>query len=229
MKKLFLTLLVIVVGIKISEAQCTVNIFPIPGHVQITTSQTIAATGTVYWVCEGVTLTVSSSPGSAFLLEKNATIIFNGGSGDQVSAKDNCVITNNSNDDVGVICNLATITMNNLGSGTLVVDFSCNPVIFDYSLLPGGAGTCGATGIYEESNNADLSFYPNPVKSGNEVFFALPNNAEIKGLYDITGRNVGIKKNSNSSFSTVGLKAGFYFVKIKQGEFFKESSFIISE
>ncbi|MBA4323353.1 MAG: hypothetical protein C0408_11105, partial [Odoribacter sp.] len=160
------------------------TIYPVPGHVKISSDQSVNASSGVYWVCEGVTLIVLSSPGTTFLLEKHASIIFSGGSGDLVYAKDSCSVTNNSSDDVGVTCNPATVIMSNTGSGSITVVNTCTPVIYDYSLLPGGAGPCGGlAGVPEEINSKTFSLFPNPVKSESEVFFVIPPDAIITGLF----------------------------------------------
>ncbi len=42
---------------------------------------------------------------------------------------------------------------------------SCNNVAFDYSLLPGGVGCVGATGIEHHLNASNMEVYPNPTSS----------------------------------------------------------------
>ena len=128
-----------------AQAQCTMNIFPQPGHIPVTTNSSINAVGSVYWICSGLTVTILSSQGDIYLCESNVTLNIVGSAGDQVYAKAGCIINNSSSADIGVSCDPSNVTLNNTGSGTLTVDMICTPVIYDYSMI-GGPGSSPSDG-----------------------------------------------------------------------------------
>ena len=70
MKSLYTSSIIAVLMGGYATGQCNMLIPMSPGHIQISSSQSINATGIIYWVCEGVTLTINSSPGATYLLEK---------------------------------------------------------------------------------------------------------------------------------------------------------------
>ncbi|MFI5203534.1 MAG: T9SS type A sorting domain-containing protein [Flavobacteriales bacterium] len=188
-----------------AKAQCNTAIAPVPGHIKITTNQTLAAIGTIYWVCDGVDVIVSSSPGSVFLLEANATITFNGSSGDEVFAKTGCVITNNTADDIGVTVNPANVTLTNNGSGNIIITTSCSNVTYDYSLVGGSSGC--ATSI-TEGEKTEISIYPNPV---NDIINLTATFTGEYSIYDIAGNLVKKETVSGTqSISVSNLSSGAY-------------------
>jgi len=199
-----------------SKAQCTTTIFPQPGHVPVTTSQSINATGTVYWICSGLTVTILSSQGDVYLCESNVTLNIVGSAGDQIFAKSGCIINNSSSADCGVICNPANVTLNNTGSGTLTIDMVCTPVIYDYSLI-GGSGTCASSGI-QENQLTGVSAYPNPFIS-TIVIAGMKTEGEAI-LYNILGDEVQSWKITagNNKIETNTVTAGVYFLKVKTAD-----------
>ena len=216
--KTLFSLIVLVSGSFSLQAQCSMTIPSSPGHVKISSSQTITATGTVYWVCEGVNLIVTYSPGSAFYLEKNATIKFLDSDGDAVWAKAGCVVTNNSIDVITVTCNPSTVTMANTGSGT-IVPISCTSVTYVYSMV--GSGPCVGTpgGINDYSEILPIRLYPNPVISS--FTLSIDNDQNFKQftfvLYNVLGEEVKRVEDITQNeikFSREKLQSGIYIYQL---------------
>jgi len=194
--------------------QCTTFIFPQPGHVPITSNQNINATGTIYWICSGLNVTILSSQGDAFVCESNVTLNIVGSAGDQVFAKPGCIINNSSNADIGVICDPSNVTLNNTGTGSLVIDAVCTPVIYDYSLIA-SSSACVSSAGNEENQLNEISVYPNPFSS--TIYLAgLKSDGEAI-LYSVLGHEVQRWKVSNkdNKIDTHALTGGLYFLEIK--------------
>lgn len=198
------------------NAQCTTTIFPQPGHVPVTSNTSISATGTIYWICSGLTVNITGSPGSVYLCESNVTLNILASDGDQVFAKSGCVINNSSDADCGVVCNPANVTLNNTGTGSLTVDAVCNPVIYDYSMI-GGPGSCAASGI-EENILTGLSAFPNPFIS-TIIITGIKTEGEAK-LYNIVGDEVQTWKitSGENKIEVQNIPSGVYFLKVKTTE-----------
>lgn len=176
----------VVFAFAFSNAQCTATIFPFPGCIPVTSNQSINATGSVYWICSGLTVTILSSEGDLFLCESNVTLNIVGSAGDQIFAKSGCIINNASNADIGVSCNPTNVTLNNTGTGSLTVDAICNPVVYDYALV-GGSGSCATTSI-GDNPVMDLSIYPNPFNSSLTIAGMTAAGEAI--LYNVLGKEV---------------------------------------
>lgn len=133
-------------------AQC--ETMPInPTAIIISSNQTIdesISDGNQIWVCEGVTLTVTGSVGNQFLLEENVNLIFNGTDGDDVYAKANCSVTNNSDQEI-VVTTVASTTTSNGGN---IVRFNCSTINYDYSFAP--ASNCVTTTGVDENNVSSI-------------------------------------------------------------------------
>jgi hypothetical protein len=196
-----------------ASAQCTVNIFPAPAYIKITTDQTINATGQPYWVCEGVTLNISSSVGTSYMLEQNATINIYDSDGDNVYAKNGCTINNYSTQDISYIADPATVTANNLGTGTLTLALTCTPVVYDYSMV-GGSPCVGVTSDNTiDQNTNQFNVYPNPLQVGDFLNVVQTNQpAQSIMLFDATGKLV--IEQTNGLVSTTGLQPGMYYLKV---------------
>ena len=203
-------------GFAFANAQCATTIFPQPGHIPVTTDQSLNATGTVYWICSGLTVTILSSEGDVYLCESNVTLNIVGSAGDQVFAKSGCVIHNESSADIGVSCYPSDVTFNNTGAGTLTIDAVCDQVIYDYSLI-GGSGTCASTGI-EENRLTDVSVYPNPFISALEIA-GMKTEGEAT-LYTMLGNEVQRWKITagENIIETNRVIAGVYFLKVKTAD-----------
>jgi hypothetical protein len=194
--------------------QCTTLIFPQPGHVPVTSNQNINATGTVYWICSGLTVTILSSQGDAYICESNVTLNIVGSAGDQVFAKPGCIINNSSNADIGVIGNPSNVTLNNTGTGSLVIDAVCTPVIYDYSLIASSSACVSSAGNEENVLN-EIRCYPNPFSS--MVYLTGLKSDGDAVLYNVLGHEVQRWKVSNkdNKIDTHALTGGLYFLEIK--------------
>lgn len=211
MKKLITLSLVLISFINFGISQCSMLIPPTPAHVKITSDQTLNAVGMVYWVCEGVTLDIASSPGATYVLEQNVTLNINDSDGDQVYAKDNCIINNNSTQDIGVAANTSTVTLNNNSSGSITVTAACSAVTYDYSMV-GGSPCMGTTTGLSESAENDLEAYPNPVKSGEVIRLKNATGFRSLELFDYSGKKVFSSSDGSDSISTMNMAKGVYFL-----------------
>ncbi len=201
--------------IMVCRHSCNTTIMALPNHVQISYDQSLIASGESYWVCEGVNVTVTSSPGmNLFYLEKKSTLTFMGSGGDGIWAKDSCVVTNNSSDYISVTCNPSTVTLLNNGAGT-INSISCANIVYDYYLV-GGSPCIGTPGsIYDYSQIMPTSIYPNPIISSFVLFIVTNslNEALTFVLYNTLGKEVKRVENISSMETTLSrgnLKSGIY-------------------
>ena len=205
-------------GITFANAQCSATIFPQPGHVPVTSNQSLNAIGTVYWICSGLSVTILSSEGDLYLCESNVTLNVVGSAGDQVFAKPGCVINNSSGADIVVACDTANVTLNNTGKGKFTLDPVCNSVFYDYSMI-GGSGNCvGSVSGIEEKMLKGITLYPNPFVS---TFVIAGNKTEGEAkLYTILGDEVQswkINAGKTKIETSIGT-AGVYFLKVKTAD-----------
>ncbi len=215
MKK-YLLLPICVFILNLSWSQCTFNIVPF-SYVQVSTNSTVNGTGTNYWICSGLTVTIASSQGDNYVCENNVTLNINNSAGDNVYAKPGCIINNNSSQDITVVCDPTTVTLNNNGSGSITIAQVCTPVIYDYSLV-GGAGSCGATNI-GENEISKMEIYPNPFSS--ETILQLDNQVHNATLfiYDMQGQMVQQINNIMGQqiiLSRNNLENGIYFIQLTE-------------
>lgn len=205
------------IGMNFAYGQCSTTIFPQPGHVPITSNQSINATGTVYWICSGLTVTILSSQGDAYLCESNVTLNIVGSAGDQVFAKSGCVINNSSSAAIGVVCNPANVTLNNTGTGSITVDAVCNPVVFDYSMI-GGPGNCAGSSGTEDHTLSGVSAFPNPFVSTLVIAWIRSEGEAI--LYDVLGKEVQRWRiySGENNIETRVSTTGVYFLKVRTDE-----------
>ena len=213
--KTFFILIALVSGSFYLQAQCSQYAAMTN---QITSDQTVNGSALLgYWVCEGVHLTVLSSQGLIYLLEKNATITFTNTEGDAVWAKDSCVITNNSTQGIALTCNPSTVTLHNNSSGSITIANSCTSVIYDYTLT--GGGPCIASGINDISGSLPTHLFPDPVISS--FMLSIDNDQNFKHLtfvlYNVLGEEVKRVENitqKETEVSRGNLQSGFYMYKL---------------
>jgi hypothetical protein len=199
-----------------AAAQCTFNMPPSPGHVKILTNQSLNAVGTVYWICEGLTVNITASPGSVYVLEQNVTLNINNSDGDQVFAKAGCVINNNTPEDIGVTVNPSNVTLNNNSTGSITITSNCTSVIYDYSMA--GGGPCIGNTSVKENVTLEMKLFPNPVFRGADLFIESgPVKIDEVNIYDLAGKLVFADKKSISPLHTETLLPGFYIIEIKSG------------
>lgn len=141
-------------------SQCNYNIYP--QYINITAAQTITAQNNYYWICENVVLTVDSSLAGTFFMEQNSKIIFTKASRgcDAVYAKSSCTVINTSKGCVAITANPSNVTVQNTGSGSAVIGFTCPVVNYIYN---GVSGPCLNTNVNEiPVDHQNLQIYPNP-------------------------------------------------------------------
>lgn len=215
MKKLVLISAVALIASVAAKAQCTFYLIT-GSYTQITTNQTINATGGIYWICSGLTVNIASSQGDTYVCESNVTLNINGSSGDAVYAKSGCVINNNTSEDIMVFGSM-NVTTNNNSSGS-ITNFTCNPVVFDYSMVQGGPGNCpGSSGI-TETNSIQVSLFPNPFS--NQIIIAALNTAGNITICNALGQNILTEQltSGNNTLQTENLLPGIYTMRIETPE-----------
>lgn len=212
MKKYILFLFSVFI-ISTVSAQCNYNVYS--SYIKITAAQTLTAQNTFYWVCQNVVVTVDSSLAGTFFMEQNSKIIFNKASMgcDAVFAKSSCTVINNSSGCVGITGNPSNVTVQNIGSGSAAIGFTCATVNYIYN---GVSGPCLSTGIYEISNSkTNPQIYPNPV-SINEVLFIENDNEPCElTLYNMNGEFVLSNGANKNQLKLQNVSCGFYMIKIK--------------
>lgn len=216
MKTRLLFTLAILLNLNTAKSQqCSFTLAPVPGHVKVTTSQTLNATGTVYWICSGLTVNIASSAGSVYMLENNVTLNITGTSGDAVNAKSGCIINNSSSGAITVTSNTANVTRNNTGSGA-IVDIVCASVVFDYSLLGASAGPCSGVNSIQEYQISEWQLYPNPVSRGNEIVISETNKKiDQISIMDLTGKMIYLNNDGSNKIPTSQIERGFYILEVK--------------
>lgn len=196
--------------------QCNQPIFPhIPssggGSYHILSDTTINdPNGANYYVCGGVTLTMTNTSGSNYQLEAGATLIINQHDGCNIIAKENCSITDYSTESLTVTKEAST-TVSKPNAPQAVVIFTCAEVTFDYSQV-GGSSPCGSVAGLNESNTEELRIFPNPITAGETIKFSA--SMEVVKIYDASGRLVrSVEMNGKSELETVVLEKGFYLIR----------------
>jgi hypothetical protein len=211
MKKILHLLLLCVVNYTTAQV-CSVTIAPSPGHVQITSNQSLNATGTVYWICSGISVTVTASSGSTYLLEQNAVLTINGTSGDAVFAKPGSTIINNSTGAISVTSNTTNVTRTNNSTG-FILDIFCSTVTLNYSQV--GIGPCSSvTGINDDQIDL-FTIAPNPVAIGTNIKINGDHlNAVEVMLNDINGKIISKESGDVKTISTQNLLPGVYILQL---------------
>ncbi len=210
-KLLFLFFLVPVV--QQGMAQCNYLVYPSPGTIQITTDQTINPDGNAtYWICSGVTVTVQSSAGTQYLLEQNVTLHIMDTDGDQIVAKNGCIINNHSDETVTLNANSSQVTANNLGGG-MIVQTNCPIVTYDYSWV--GGTPCPSMGMESYELNS-FNIYPNPVSQGEMITLDMKEiiPGTVVNFYDLSGRHVSSYVLQSNQLKTEEIRSGIYIVEL---------------
>lgn len=211
MKK-YLFLLITAFLINQVSSQCTYSVYP--QYIKITAAQTITAQNTYYWVCENVVLTVDSSLAGTFFLEQNSKIIFAKASTscDAVYAKSSCTVINTSPGCVAITANPSNVLVQNTGSGTAVIGFTCPVVNYIYS---GVTGPCLSTGINNISlNENNLQIYPNPVAKTLQIKGSENKTIDKVIIIDLLGRIVLEQKENTDQINVQDLDKGIYQIMI---------------
>lgn len=224
MKKILPFLFLFIVDLTSAQI-CSVTIAPSPGHVQITNNQSLNATGTVYWICSGISVTITASPGSTYLLEQNAVLTINATSGDAVFAKPGSTVINNSTGAISVTSNTNNVTRTNSSTG-FILDIFCSTVTLDYSQV--GIGPCSSvTGINDDQLDL-LTIAPNPVSAGNTIKINGDdlNVIETK-LFDLNGKMILKEEGNIKTISTQNLLPGVYILQLNSNGHSQRSKILI--
>ncbi len=228
MKKLLLSLSLTLLFGTALQAQCNFMIPSSPGSTQITTSQTLDATGTVYWICTGLTVTINSSTGATFVCEEGVTLDINNSDGDEVYAKSGVVINNNSTAGIGVTANSTNVTMNNNSSGFITMTATCSLVEYNYLMVGSSAG-CAAPGTgIDQLEMLEIDLFPNPVAQGDLVNLKnIGNDVESISVYSSAGQLVLSPQTSAKSLATNDLQPGHYFLVVQGQNSVSRTAFIV--
>ena len=166
MKKSLL-FIIVVCAFNVSAQNCSHTIPPAAGgpggggiyHIFSDTAITDQS-GSVYYVCSGVKLTMQYSAGSAYYLENNCTLSIIDHDGDVVNAKGNCTITDNSSE--GIIVNKeasSTFSKPNMTAAGIV--YTCSPTVFNYGQV-GGNSPCNPPLEIQKLDLGSITVSPNP-------------------------------------------------------------------
>ena len=215
MKKTLLFIILGMSGLTYAQ-QCSQPVFPhVPGqsggNYHIFSDTTINdPNGSNYYVCGGVTLTMSYSAGCNYQLEAGANLIIQDHAGDNVLAKGNCSITDNSTENI-VITKEASTTVSKPNAPLSAIVFTCSTVTFDYSPV-GGSSPCGSVAGINENSDSSIRIFPNPVNTGTAVQFSEPMKSVV--LYDASGRLIfSLENDGITELSTSGLQQGLYLIR----------------
>lgn len=198
------------------HAQCTFMLAPLT-YTQITSNTNLNASGSIYWICDGLNVNINSSEGDNYVCENNVTLNIINSAGDNVYAKPGCIINNSSSQDISVICDPSTVTLNNTGSGSITIAQICLPVIYDYSLT-GGIGTCALNSM-DESELITMIRNQNPYSSQITYQTSRILKDAILIVYNSFGQVVKKNRNISGQMITVqlgNLTNGLYFFSLIQ-------------
>lgn len=214
--KYFTLLLLFVAPFWSSAQQCTHSI-PTPvsssggGIYHVFSDSTIDdQDGSVYYVCEGVHLTVQYSAGCTYFLESNALLTINDHAGDAVFAKGNCIIVDNTTEGI-VVTKEASSSFSKPLLPSAAVIFTCATMLYDYSLI-GGVSPCGGVNGIHDINTPSLMMYPNPVSSHEMLNF----NQEVRNvaIFNFNGQLVSQENNLNQkSLALSNLFPGLFIIE----------------
>jgi hypothetical protein len=180
--------------------------------------------GSTYYICAGLNVVVEYSAGCNYVLEDGVTLTLNDHEGDNIIAKGNCTVVDNTTE--GVVINMeatSTFSKPNLPSAGVV--FICGTMVYDYSVV-GGSSPCSGAGI--ETPEVDQAFllYPNPIE-GNGVLNVGTDISEVH-ICDLTGRRVASYQDLSQSFITLdNLGTGIFVVRMKTVRGTQQSSRLV--
>ena len=192
-----------------ANAQCSFMIPHSLGHIKLDHDQTISdLVGSIYWICEGVTITVDSSAGSVFVMETGSTLILNSSDGSQIYAKDNCHITDNSDESQNISKTSSATHIDNGSAADIITN--CTSMVYDYTLV-GGSSCVGTVGIGEQSVK-EIVLYPSIVNGSDQITIDGVTGLIQIDVYDLTGKRVFSKQKSTSRFTLENMNSGYYQV-----------------
>lgn len=167
--------------------------------------------GSSFYVCSGVHLTIQGSAGCNYYLEDGASLTILDHDGDNVIAKGNCTIVDESTETL-VVTSEATTTISKPNDPFNFVQLTCTNMVFDYQLV-GGSAPCNLS--LEEATVEKLDVYPNPVLEGQSIQFN--ESVASVSLMDLSGRVVLNQSALNSDELIVsGVNAGIYLITVRR-------------
>ncbi|GAB5419286.1 MAG: hypothetical protein Crog4KO_27150 [Crocinitomicaceae bacterium] len=166
--------------------------------------------GSSFYVCAGVHLTMEGSAGSNYYLEDGAMLTLLDHEGDNVIAKGNCTIVDQSSETL-VVTSEATTTVSKPNDPFNYVQLTCANMTYDYQLF-GGSSPCSLHLVEQE--NKTIEAFPNPVANGQTVQFnEVVSSATIT---DLSGRLVQEHFNLNSDTLPISdLETGIFLVAVR--------------
>lgn len=177
------------------------------GSFHITSDATMPHnTGSSFYVCSGVHLTIQGSDGCNYFLEDGAMLTILDHDGDNVIAKGNCTIVDQSTSTL-VVTSEASTTVSKPNDPFGVVQFTCTSMVFDYQLF-GGFAPCSLS--LEENHSEQLGIYPNPATTGQSIHFDESVNSVT--ITDMSGRVIKTQVMESNDLSLNGIDTGYYLI-----------------
>lgn len=226
--KFFIRLTLFVAAFVITSnvsAQCTDTL--VANTVIITQDTTINAnyTNTSFLVCGGILHYIDNSQMASIFIESNGTLDLTGYGYSYVYVKSAGVFDANNSQYMDLYYETGA-TLIDTASGLLAKQL-CTPLIFNYSLLPGGIG-CLTSSVNEISSLSNIEISPNPVIDILTIKSKMQNSEFT--IIDIFGKKVYQQtmtdQNENFSFNISDLAKGIYFLKMKNPNNFVVKKFI---
>lgn len=215
MNKILFAFLLISASQSANSQTCSSTIFPHApsssgGNYHVKSDTTINdPNGSNYYICSGVTVTVSYSAGCSYQLEDDVTLTIMDHEGDVIFAKGNCTITDNSSEAI-VVNKESTSTFSKPNNTVMGFVYNCSPMVFDYSGV-GGSSPCLAS-LSEESNaNQSLKLFPNPIHGSGQLKIELL--ANKISIYTLSGVLVASYNNLEKNYIQLNnLVSGTYIL-----------------
>lgn len=174
--------------------------------------------GSAYYICSGVQVIVEASAGSIYYMEDNSEIIILSQSGDVVNAKANCVIIDSTSQNI-IVNKEASSTFLKPFMTSLGIVFTCEPMLFDYSLI-GGTSPCNIINDISHLQNENLTLYPNPTNGNFTVDLGERYSSISTTITDLTGKAIWSSKFYERKVLNLNIEApaGVYLLSIEFGE-----------
>ena len=133
----------------------------IPSDANIITTNTSTNGNGCYWVCSGITLTLTGSANAQIYLEENAGLSMLGGE-NYVWMKDNSWCTVQESSNTNWIRKSASSAVTDKGTNTVIT--TCPALSFDDTNAPGnGCGVVNST--LDDLQASAINIYPNPAST----------------------------------------------------------------
>ncbi len=182
------------------------------GSFHITSDATMPHnSGSNFYVCAGVHLTIEGSDGCNYYLEDGAMLTIQDHDGDNVFAKGNCTIVDQSTSTL-VVTSEASTTISKPNDPFNFVQLTCASMVYDYSLV-GGSAPCNLS--LDEEVSQTLEVYPNPVMQGHTIHFN--ESVASVSLVDLSCREVlNIAALNSNELVISDVNPGLYIISIRR-------------